>query len=181
MEKERKFMDLEQFGDITIAQYEDDFTRIIKYMLIYEADERIKAHKFLGVLKLRIQKALRNVSTWSYVEVVLQAMTIEAYLNYFNSIQGPSQQASNFRPSTGKKLDPKKPKFKPSKPCLKCGKQHPGRPFRKGQIAVITVGKKDISTGIFPKGDPFTITSISKDMCQEIIQSQSRWDSFKDQ
>ena len=47
-------------------------------MLIYESDERIKAHKFLGGLKLKVQKALNNISTESYAEVVQQTMAAEA-------------------------------------------------------------------------------------------------------
>ena len=70
MAKEREFMDLKQAGDMNVAQYEDAFTRLIKYMPIYESDERIKAQNFLGGIKLRVQKALSNISTGSYAEVV---------------------------------------------------------------------------------------------------------------
>ena len=86
MAKEREFIELKQTGNMTVAQYEDAFTHLIKYMPIYESDERIKAQKFLEGLKLRIQRALSTVSTWSYAEVVLQAMTIEANLERINSI-----------------------------------------------------------------------------------------------
>ena len=110
-------MELKQTRDMTVAQYEDVFTRLIKYMPMYETDERIKAHKFLEGLKLRIQRVLSNVSTRSYAEVVLQEMTSKTNLNQIDSIQGESQQVPNSGPSTGKKLDLKKPQFKPSKPC----------------------------------------------------------------
>ena len=47
--KEREFMELKQAGDMLVAQYEDAFTRLIKYMPIYESDERIKAQSFWEV------------------------------------------------------------------------------------------------------------------------------------
>ena len=43
MEKGQEFMNLKQTGDITVTQYEDNFTRLIKYMPIYNLDEEIKA------------------------------------------------------------------------------------------------------------------------------------------
>ena len=107
MEKEREFMQLKEVGDMMVAQYKDIFTQLIKYMSISESDERIKAQRFLGVLKLRIQKALGNISTQSYTEIVLKIMTTEANLDRIVSIQGVSQQATKPRPNTGKKLDPK--------------------------------------------------------------------------
>ena len=88
--KEREFIELKQTGDMSVAQYEDAFTCLIKYMPIYESDERIKAQKFLGGLKLRIQRALSTVSTRSYAEVVLQSMTTEANLEWIDSIQEAS-------------------------------------------------------------------------------------------
>jgi len=54
MEKKSEFMDLKQTRDMFVAQYEDAFTQLIKYMPIYETDERIEEKKFLEGLKLRI-------------------------------------------------------------------------------------------------------------------------------
>ncbi|XP_052181978.1 uncharacterized protein LOC127794771 [Diospyros lotus] len=53
-EKAREFMDLKQTGDMFVAQYEDHFTRLIKYMPIYNLDREAKAQKFLRGLKLEI-------------------------------------------------------------------------------------------------------------------------------
>ncbi|XP_052204051.1 uncharacterized protein LOC127809327 [Diospyros lotus] len=111
MKKEREFMQLKQTGDMTIAQYEDAFSRLIRYMPIYEGDERIKAQKFLGGLNLKLRKALSSISTQSYREVMLQAFTTEANLSRIEAIQGESQQASGHK--VCKKLDLQKPKFKP--------------------------------------------------------------------
>ena len=56
---------------MTVAQYEDQFTRLIKYMPIYNLDEETKAQKFLGGLKLKIELALSSLGVHTYAEVVL--------------------------------------------------------------------------------------------------------------
>ncbi|XP_052193963.1 uncharacterized protein LOC127802285 [Diospyros lotus] len=139
MKKEREFMELKQTGDMTVAQYEDAFSRLIRYMPIYEGDERIKAQKFLGGLNLKLQRALSSINTQSYSEVVLQAYTTEANLSRIDAIQGESQQGSSHR--VGKKLEPQKLKFKPGTPCAKCQKQHPGRPCRLGTRGCYNCGE----------------------------------------
>ncbi|XP_052172278.1 uncharacterized protein LOC127788207 [Diospyros lotus] len=78
IEKGREFMNLKQTGDMSVAQYEDHFTRLIKYMPIYNLDEEAKAQKFLGGLKWKIQLALSSLGTRTYAEVVLQALTVES-------------------------------------------------------------------------------------------------------
>ncbi|XP_052176621.1 uncharacterized protein LOC127790928 [Diospyros lotus] len=103
MKNEREFMELKQTGDMTVAQYEDAFSRLIKYMPIYEGDERIKAQKFWGGLNSKLQRALSSISTQSYTEVVLQAFTTEANLSRIEAIQGESQQGSGHK--AGKKLE----------------------------------------------------------------------------
>ncbi|XP_052203118.1 uncharacterized protein LOC127808585 [Diospyros lotus] len=125
MKKEREFMELKQTGDMTVAQYEDAFNRLIRYMPIYKGDERIKAQKFFGGLNLKLQRALSSISTQSYSEVVLQAFTTEANLSRIEAIQGESQQGSSHKAS--KKLELQKLKFKPGTPCTRCQKQHPRR------------------------------------------------------
>ncbi|XP_052172124.1 uncharacterized protein LOC127788043 [Diospyros lotus] len=120
MKKERQFMELKQTEDMTVAQYEDAFSLLIRYMPIYEGDERIKAQKFLGGLDLKLQRALSSINTQSYSEVVLQAFTTEANLSRIEAIQGESRQGSSYK--TDKKLEPQRPKFKPSTPCQRCQK-----------------------------------------------------------
>ncbi|XP_052187885.1 uncharacterized protein LOC127798391 [Diospyros lotus] len=130
MKKEREFMELKQIGDMSVARYEDAFSRLIRYMPIYEEDERIKAQKFLGGLNLKFQRALSSINTQSYLEMVLQAFTTEANLSRIEAIQGESQQGSSHKAS--KKLELQRPKFKPSTPCQRCQKQHHGKPCRFG-------------------------------------------------
>ena len=60
MEKSWEFMNLRQIGDMSIAQYEDNFTQLIKSMPIYNLYEEVKAHKFLKGLKLEIQLTLSS-------------------------------------------------------------------------------------------------------------------------
>ena len=67
-------------------------------------------------------------------------MTTEANLKWIDSIKEASQQIT--KPKSGKGLSLKKPQFKPSKPCAKCGKQHPGRPCRQGMNVCYTCGEE---------------------------------------
>ena len=71
MEKGWEFMNFKQTRNMTVAQYEDSFTRLIKYMPIYQLDEEAKAEKFLGGLKLEIQQTLRSLGACTYTKVVL--------------------------------------------------------------------------------------------------------------
>ena len=48
MEKIQEFINLRKIEGMSVAQYEDRFTRLIKYMPIYNLDEKAKAQKFLG-------------------------------------------------------------------------------------------------------------------------------------
>ncbi|XP_052181880.1 uncharacterized protein LOC127794673 [Diospyros lotus] len=130
IKKEREFMELKQIGDMSVAQFEDAFSRLIRYMPIYEEDERVKAQKFLGGLSLKLQRALSSINTQSYSEVVLQAFTTEANLRRIDPIQGESQQKSSHK--TDKKLELQRLKFKPSTPCQRCQKQHHRKPCRLG-------------------------------------------------
>ncbi|XP_052193818.1 uncharacterized protein LOC127802157 [Diospyros lotus] len=80
-DKSREFMDLKQTGNMFVAQYEDHFTRLIKYMPIYNLDEEAKAQKFLRGLKLEIRLALRSFGERTYAEVVSQALNVESNLH----------------------------------------------------------------------------------------------------
>ncbi|XP_052171569.1 uncharacterized protein LOC127787550 [Diospyros lotus] len=100
---------------MSVAQYEDAFNRLMRYMPIYKEDERVKAQKFLGGLSLKLQRALSSINTQSYLKVVLQAFTTKANLSRIEAIQGESQQKRNHK--TDKKLELQRPKFKPSTPC----------------------------------------------------------------
>ncbi|XP_052171608.1 uncharacterized protein LOC127787583 [Diospyros lotus] len=149
MKKEREFMELKQIGDMIVAQYEDAFSRLIRYMPIYEGDERIKAQKFLGGLNLRLQRALSSISTQSYTKVELQAFTTEANLSRIEAIQGESQQGSGHK--AGKKLDLQRSKFKPGTPCTRCQKKHLGRSCRLGMKGCYNCGEEGHLNQNFPK------------------------------
>lgn len=47
-------MNLKQTGDMSVAQYEDNFSQLIKYMPVYNFDEEAESQKFLGGLRLEI-------------------------------------------------------------------------------------------------------------------------------
>ncbi|XP_052179895.1 uncharacterized protein LOC127793152 [Diospyros lotus] len=139
LKKEREFMELKKTRDMYVAQYKDVFSRLIRYMPIYEDDERIKAQKFLGGLNLKIQRALSSISIQSYSEVVLQVFTTEANLSRIEAIQGESQQGRNHK--AGKKLELQRLKFKPGTPCQRCQKQHHGKPCRFGTKGCYNCGE----------------------------------------
>ena len=52
MEKGHEFMNLRQTESMTVAQYEDHFSCLIKYMPIYNLNKEAKAQKFLDRLRL---------------------------------------------------------------------------------------------------------------------------------
>lgn len=92
-------MDLKQTGDMSIAHYEDHFTRLIKYMPIYNLDEEAKAQKVLSGLKLEIQLALSSLGARTYAKVVRQALTVERNLHRMNALK------VEFRELEGRKLE----------------------------------------------------------------------------
>ncbi|XP_073045319.1 uncharacterized protein [Primulina eburnea] len=74
--REREFMDLVQ-GDMTVAQYEAEFHRLIHYAPHYMEDEVRKRKKFVQGLKLDIRWATLSTEVTSYVSAVNQALRVE--------------------------------------------------------------------------------------------------------
>ncbi|XP_052197328.1 uncharacterized protein LOC127804497 [Diospyros lotus] len=92
LEKSREFMNLKQTGDMSVAQYEDSFSRLIKYMFVYNLDEEAKSQKFLDELRLEIQLALCSLGDRTYAEVVMQALTVESNLVGMNALKAEVQE-----------------------------------------------------------------------------------------
>ncbi|XP_073271489.1 uncharacterized protein [Primulina huaijiensis] len=74
--REREFMDLVQ-GDMTIAQYEAEFHRLIHYAKHYMEDEVRKKKKFVHGLNLDIRWATLSTEVASYVSAVNQALRVK--------------------------------------------------------------------------------------------------------
>ncbi|XP_075479353.1 uncharacterized protein LOC142520235 [Primulina tabacum] len=74
--REREFMDLVQ-GDMTVAQYEAEFHRLIHYAPHYMEDEVRKRKKFVQGLKLDIRWATLSTEVTNYVSAVNQALQVE--------------------------------------------------------------------------------------------------------
>ncbi|XP_073019601.1 uncharacterized protein [Primulina eburnea] len=74
--REREFMDLVQ-GDMTVAQYEAEFHRLIHYAPHYMEDEVRKMKKIVQGLKLDIRWATLSTEVTSYVSAVNQALRVE--------------------------------------------------------------------------------------------------------
>ena len=113
-------MNLKQTGDMSVTQYKDHFTWLIKYMPIYNLDEEAKAQKFLGGLKLKIQLALSSLGARTYKEVVLQALIVESNLHRMETLRtefcGPEDKRLGKRHDLGARGG----KFKPKGTCPKC-------------------------------------------------------------
>jgi len=128
LEKGRAFMNLKQTGDMSVAQYEDSFSRLIKYMPVYNLDEEAKAQKFLEGLKLEIQLALSSLGARTYAEVVSQALTVESNLHRMNALRTESQEPEERKHGKRHDLGIRREDFKSKGNCPKCRKSHPGKP-----------------------------------------------------
>lgn len=60
MKKKREFIELRQIGDMTIAQYEDAFNRLIRYMPIYEGMKGSKLKSSWGGAKSKASEGLEQ-------------------------------------------------------------------------------------------------------------------------
>ncbi|XP_052189949.1 uncharacterized protein LOC127799759 [Diospyros lotus] len=143
MEKAREFMDLKQTGDMYVTQYEDHFTRLIKYMPIYNLDEEAKAQKFLGGMKLEIQLALNSLGTCTYAEVVSQALIVERNLHRMNSLRTEIQEPKDRKLGKKHDLRVRKENFKNRENCPRCQKFHPRKPCERRNPRCYTCGGKD--------------------------------------
>ena len=128
LEKGQEFMVLKQTGNITVAQYEDSFTQLIKYMPVYNLDEEAKAQKFLEGLKLEIQLALSSLGARTYAEVVSQALTVESNLHRMNALRTESQELEERKHGKRHDLGIRREDFKSKGNCPKCRKSHRGKP-----------------------------------------------------
>ncbi|XP_052197239.1 uncharacterized protein LOC127804418 [Diospyros lotus] len=151
LEKGREFMNLKQTGDMSVTQYEDSFTRLIKYMPIYNLDEA-KAQKFLSGLKLEIQLALSSLGARTYVEVVLQALTVESNLHRMNTLKTEFREPKDKKHGKKHDLGVRGENFKHKENCPRCQKFHPGKPCDRGNQKCYTCGGKDHMSRDCPKG-----------------------------
>ena len=70
-------MSLRQGPNMSVAQYEAEFLRLIKYMPLYGMDDVEKGRKFLQGLRIQFQQLTSLVYVDSYVDIVFKAMTAE--------------------------------------------------------------------------------------------------------
>ena len=70
-------MSLRQGPNMSVAQYETEFLRLIKYMSLYGMDDVEKGRKFLQDLRIEFQQLMSLVHVESYADIVFKAMTVE--------------------------------------------------------------------------------------------------------
>ncbi|XP_073057318.1 uncharacterized protein [Primulina eburnea] len=92
--REREFMDLVQ-GDMTVAQYEAEFHRLIHYAPHYMEDEVRKMKKFVQGLKLDIRWATLSTEVTSYVSAVNQALRKTQRVRQGEAVKGKVPRNNN--------------------------------------------------------------------------------------
>ncbi|KAL3830474.1 hypothetical protein ACJIZ3_019276 [Penstemon smallii] len=91
-QRERDFMNLIQ-GTMTVAEYEAQFNRLIKYAPHYLGDEERQSKKFISGLKPKIQWAILAVDIVNYTHAVEKAMHIESGIQQLESLENQTKMA----------------------------------------------------------------------------------------
>ncbi|XP_052209182.1 uncharacterized protein LOC127812702 [Diospyros lotus] len=152
LEKSREFMNLKQTEDMSVAQHEDSFSWLIKYMPIYNLDEEAKSHKFLDGLRLETQLALCSLGAHTYSEVVMQALTVKSNLVRMNALKTEVQEPEDKNAGRKHHLGVRGGNFKPKSRCPKCQKFHPGRACQSQTQGCYSCGRSDHLPRDCPKG-----------------------------
>ena len=82
-----EFMRLKQTDKMSMNQYDNWFTQLIKYIPMYETDEGQKAQKFIAGLQVNLQQVLSGWDINSYKEALHRALTIERNLTWVRIIK----------------------------------------------------------------------------------------------
>ncbi|XP_052207947.1 uncharacterized protein LOC127811811 [Diospyros lotus] len=137
-ERTWEFMNLKQTDEMSVTQYDVKFTQLIRYVPMYETDERQKAQKFVSGLKVDLQQALSSCTINTYNEALDRALTTEMNLLRIGLIRSDEKKkdSKGTEHKTGGK------NFKDSKPCPRCNKEHPGRNCSQGHITCFSCGEK---------------------------------------
>ena len=98
-----EFLRLEQ-GNKNVAQYDSEFTRLLRYAPYMQDNEREKARKFYNGLRPELQQGMYFVKLHSYSGLVEDAATVEGRMR---NVQRLSQRNANrphpyAKPNTGK-------------------------------------------------------------------------------
>ncbi|KAL3839142.1 hypothetical protein ACJIZ3_023733 [Penstemon smallii] len=96
--REREFLDLTQ-GTMTVSQYEDRFTKLIRYAPHYQNDEVRKVRKFIEGLHLELRWAIISTDTGSYTHTVEKALQVESEMKELMKVE---EQLKINRPSSSR-------------------------------------------------------------------------------
>ncbi|XP_052198240.1 uncharacterized protein LOC127805518 [Diospyros lotus] len=113
-------MRLKQTEEMSVNQYDNRFTQLVKYMLMYQTDESQKAQKFVSGLQVSLQQVLSGWDIDTYKEAFHQALTIERNLTRVKIIKTGEE-------SKGSKLGNVTAQSKDEGRCPRCKKKHFGK------------------------------------------------------
>jgi len=65
-----EFMRLKQTDEVSVSQYDNRFTQLIKYVPMYETDKSQKAQKFVSGLQVNLQEVLSGWDVDTYKEAI---------------------------------------------------------------------------------------------------------------
>ena len=98
--RRNEFARLEQ-GNLTVEQYDAEFTRLLRYVPYYQDDEREKARLFYQGLKPELQTILASADWNTYAQVVERAAMVEFRISESHRSSQPhnhSQELSLVKP-----------------------------------------------------------------------------------
>ncbi|KAH7839539.1 hypothetical protein Vadar_005460 [Vaccinium darrowii] len=129
-----EFQQLKQKGQMTVSEYEAEFTNLAQYAPHMVATENMKARKFEDGLKPEIRKVVRPMRLPTYAEVVDRALIIEQENEESRRLfESRKRQRFNSGKKSGggsfKKQNTGNQAGKPNNPlplCATCGKPHTG-------------------------------------------------------
>ncbi|XP_052197312.1 uncharacterized protein LOC127804483 [Diospyros lotus] len=113
-----EFMRLKQTDEMSVNQYDNWFTQLIKYVPLYETYESQKAQKFVSRLRVSLQQVLSGWDIDTYKEALHRALTIEKNLTRVKIIK--TEEGSKGSKSGNLMAQPKE-----EGKCPRCKKKHP--------------------------------------------------------
>ena len=122
----REFMSLRQGPNMSIAKYETEFLRLIKYMPLYGIVDVEKGQKFLQGLRIEFQQLMSLVHVESYADIVFKAMMANENMIRVAELKATTAQTKRQSEKPNQISGSRDGKImKKGKACSRCNKRHP--------------------------------------------------------